>query len=394
MELRQPEEGDRADMVDVLRVSLNLPHRWIEERGAKLKPEQFLCAYDGDRVVATSAARAFRQWFGGAEIPMCGVYGVATLPEYRGTGLASRAVGQLLHEARERGTPLAGLYPAAVRPYRGLGFELAGTFTEHAVPLGELPAGAGPLAIDEYRPQDLEGVRACYRGVASTHNGPIDCDDDDWWPVRILGPSFPDKIERAVVARGEGGIDGYASFVYEDATGDLDVSFKIETKHLVAATPEALRSLLGYFRGFRGLGQSLTFHGPSADPLALLVAEQQVKPTWTFRWMLRLLDVAGALEARGYPPVSGQAVVAVDDAVFADNRGPFSIEADHGKVRVSPADAARGRPIPIGVLSSMYTGFLSPHDAVRLGYLDADDPAVALLTDLFAGPVPWMYDFF
>lgn len=393
MEIRQPEEGDRADVVDVLRVSLNLPHR-IEEQGAKLKPEQFLCAYDGDRVVATSAARAFRQWFGGAEIPMCGVYGVATLPEYRGTGLASRAVGQLLHEARERGTPLAGLYPAAVRPYRGLGFELAGTFTEHTVPLGELPVGAGPLAIDEYRPQDLEGVRACYRGVASTHNGPIDCDDDDWWPVRILGPSFPDKIERAVVARGEGGIDGYASFVYEDATGDLDVSFKIGTKHLVAATPEALRSLLGYFRGFRGIGQSLTFHGPPADPVALLVAEQQVKPTWTFRWMLRLLDVAGALEARGFPPVSGQAVVAVDDAMFADNRGPFSIEADHGKVRVSPAHAASGRPIAIGVLSSMYTGFLSPNDAVRLGYLDADDPAVALLTDLFAGPVPWMYDFF
>jgi predicted acetyltransferase len=48
----------------------------------------------------------------------------------------------------------------------------------------------------------------------------------------------------------------------------------------------------------------------------------------------------------------------------------------------------------IGALSSMFSGALSAHDAVRLGYLDADDPAVPLLAELFAGPAPWMPDFF
>ncbi len=394
MEIRQPNERDRNAVANVMRVSLNLGPTWIEERGSKLNLEQFACAFDGERAIASAGARSLRQWFGGAEIPMSGVYGVATLPEYRGAGLASRAVGQVLHQARERGTPIAALYPAALRPYRGLGFELAGTFTEHTVPLDDLPAGAGPLAVEEYRPEELEAVRGCYRRVASTNNGPIDCDDDQWWPARILGPSHPDKIERVVVARGEEGIEGYASFVHEDATEDLEVAFKIETKHFVAATSEALRSLLAYFHGYRGLGQSLMFHGPPADPVALLVGEQRVKSTWTFRWMLRLLDVPGAFETRGYPPVSGQAVVAVDDPMFADNRGPFLIEADEGKVRVSRADAPVTRPIPIGILSSMYTGFLSPHDAVRLGHLAPDDPAVGFLADLLAGPAPWMYDFF
>ena len=42
----------------------------------------------------------------------------------------------------------------------------------------------------------------------------------------------------------------------------------------------------------------------------------------------------------------------------------------------------------------MYTGFLSPHDAVRLGLLDGDDPAVAVLARLFAGPAPFMLDWF
>ena len=61
---------------------------------------------------------------------------------------------------------------------------------------------------------------------------------------------------------------------------------------------------------------------------------------------------------------------------------------------MEPDPGARVRPIPIGILSSMFTGYLSPFDAVRLGLLDADDPAVPFLAQLFTGPAPFMLDFF
>jgi predicted acetyltransferase len=51
-------------------------------------------------------------------------------------------------------------------------------------------------------------------------------------------------------------------------------------------------------------------------------------------------------------------------------------------------------PLPIGMLSSLYSGYLTGMDLVRLGYLVPDDPAVPVLTRLFAGPPPWMPDFF
>ena len=41
-------------------------------------------------------------------------------------------------------------------------------------------------------------------------------------------------------------------------------------------------------------------------------------PVWTYRWMLRLLDVPTALSGRGYPPVSGEAVLAVEDGRLAE----------------------------------------------------------------------------
>jgi predicted acetyltransferase len=226
------------------------------------------------------------------------------------------------------------------------------------------------------------------------HNGPIDCDEERWWPERIMGNPMQMDHHRAVVVRGDEGIEGYLSFVNEADQGSLDVSFKLACRHLVASSAEGLRSLIEYARGFRGLGTALVFTGPPDEPLALLVDEQNVSREREFRWMLRLLDVPGALEGRGYPAASEEAVIAVDDPMFPENRGPWRISAEDGKVSVSPAEGAHVRPITIGTLSSMYSGYLSPFDAARIGLMDADDPAVPALARLFAGPAPFMLDWF
>jgi hypothetical protein len=56
------------------------------------------------------------------------------------------------------------------------------------------------------------------------------------------------------------------------------------------------------------------------------------------------------------------------------------------------AGADRVRPISIGTLSSLYSGFLSAGDAVALGLVD--EAAAPGLARLFGGPAPWMHDFF
>jgi hypothetical protein len=42
----------------------------------------------------------------------------------------------------------------------------------------------------------------------------------------------------------------------------------------------------------------------------------------------------------------------------------------------------------------MFTGYLRPDDAVHLGYLDRDDPAVGALDAMLSGPDPWCPFFF
>jgi predicted acetyltransferase len=278
---------------------------------------------------------------------------------------------------------------------RRLGYELAGTFTKHRLPLEAIPSWSAAdlppvrlLDVDH----DLGELKACYREWAREHTGTIE-PDDSMWATRLLSRPGDDTF-RAVVVPGTSGIEGFAAFVRQPTPGPLDVAFGLACNPLVATTGPAMRSLLRYFSDHRGVGRWVEWPGPPNDPASLVVDEQSIEQSYRYGWMLRLLDVPAALEQRGYPSEDGTCTIAVKDGLFPENAGPWRIEAERGKVAVLRDDGAAGRAVPIGALSAMFSGYLKPADAVRLGYFDADDPSVELLSRLFAGPDPWCPFFF
>ncbi len=393
--IRQPTEEERAAVGAVLRFSFNPPAAVAAQMIADFRLDQFQVAFEDDRVVATARTYDLRQWFGGRAVPMAGIASVATLPERRGGGIASDLMRSVMRAARRDGKAIATLYPATVTVYRRLGFEYAGTYTEYRVPTRELPRDTAKVQVDEYRDEDLDALKACYRRYAATQNGLAEGDDDQWWERRVLRRGFtPEQQTRAAVVRGPGGLEGYAPFALEDIPDDW--GYRLGCTHLVATTPAAASGLLGYFRRFASLGPVLAWHGPPNEPLALLLPEQSLKPDWVFRNMSRLLDVPAALEARGYGDVDGEATIAVDDPLFEENRGPFRVVAEGGSVKVVQDDGpgSARRPVPIGLLTALYTGYLSAADLVHLGALDPDDPGLPFLGRLLAGPAPWAPDFF
>ena len=116
-----PGDEHRDEVIELMRVAFNMGTGSLVERAAWLPVEKMRCVLDGDRIVAAAAAHDFRQWWGGRELEMSGIWGVVTLPEHQGGGLATRAVTELLVDARARGRSLSALYPATQRPFRGAG---------------------------------------------------------------------------------------------------------------------------------------------------------------------------------------------------------------------------------------------------------------------------------
>jgi predicted acetyltransferase len=393
--VRIPSERDGEQIARLISDAINSPLERISARVPTWPLADLRAAYEDGRMIAVAGEMHFLQWFGGQPLQMSGIFGVATQPERRRSGFASAAVRSLLEAARERGDPVSALFPAVLRPYRRLGYELAGTFTKHRLALDAIPAWSSaelpPVELLD-RERDLDDLKACYRAWARGHNGTIE-PDDAVWASRLLSRPGDDTF-RVVVVRGAEGIEGFATFRREATPGPLEVAFGLACGLFVSTTGAGLRSLLRYFRDHRGVGRWLEWAGPPNDPASLLLEDQTIEPSYRYGWMLRLLDVPAALERRGYPSEDGSCTIAVDDPLFPQNAGPWRIEAERGKVAVVAADGPSGRAVPIGALSSMFSGYLRPADAVRLGHLVADDPAVDLLSRLFAGPDPWCPFFF
>lgn len=398
IEIRRAREDDAESIGPLWTASFNLPASFAAQFPARFHPERVLVAAEGSRVIATAQAYATRQWFGGRPLETAAVASVATDALYRGSGVAPRVLKRLLEEAREAGQVYSSLYPSTVPFYRRLGYEYGGVYTVYRVPLAELPAGrstweSGAAELTAM-PEDDESLRASFRRLAERENGMVEGLEDDWWRLRVFG-RHSEEEPGGTVTTSEEVPHGYAAYRQERLGGSLE-GYRLACTHLVAHTPLAARALLGFFRRFKGVGQELTWQGPPSEPLAFVVPEQSVGPIRTFRFMSRILDVPGALEGRGYPEVEGEARFGVHDPTFPEAGGTFQLEAGGGKVKVTRLDeapAGKGA-IPIGVLTTMFAGYVTPDAASRMGLVDPEHPALPLFRRLFAGPPPWTPDFF
>ena len=395
MSIVTPGEEHLLGIAETTSTALNFSRERAIGRSPFWPLEDMRVAIEDGKVVATAGDFHFDQWFGGRPIGCSGIWGVATLPEHREGGLATACIRALLDRARERGWPLTALFPAVLAPYRKMGYEIAGVFIRHRVPLDALPPGDDSLPGVELADlsRDIDGMRAAYRAWISTSTGPAEPLTEDLWIGRLL-PASDDDTGRTVVVREDGRITGVASFIRATDPGLLDIAFGINCRALFAVTHAAQRALWAYLRGYRGLGTWLQWVGPPNDPIALGSLGAFIERPYRYDWMLRLLDVPAAFEARGYPAIDAEATFAVEDPMYPDNAGAWRLTISGGRASVERVDDHDRRPLPIGVLSAMFTGYLRPHDAVRLGHLDGDDPAIEALAAILDGPDPWMPFFF
>lgn len=393
--IRAPHESERDQVATLLATSLNVPRDAALARAHLYPLEDIRCVVVDGEIVSTAGEFRFDQWFAGRALPCSAVWGVATLPEHRGAGMASASTVALLRDARRRGAVVSSLFPAVIQPYRSIGYEMAGTFTKHRIAIDAIPEqprdALAPVLFDIDR--DLSGVRAAYRTFVSRHTGPVEPTSDEYWVERIVART-DDESRRTVVVREGDEVTGFLVTGREHDPGPLDVAFGLWTEAFVTNTETALRSLLAYVSRFGGLGKWFQWSGPPNDPIGLLVDDQSLAIDLHYRWLLRLLDVRTAFEQRGWPAIDTEVEFAVDDPLFEDNAGPWRFTVKQGEASITQASGAARRPIPVGVLSSMFAGYLRASDAVRLGLLDREDPAVEAFVRIFSGPDPWCPFFF
>ena len=351
---------------------------------------------DGVRVLRDGSVRAgmvfynMGQFFGGREVGMWGPAGVAVTPETRGSGYARELMLAYLHEQFVSGPAISALYPAAPKLYRGLGWEFAGARLTYAVDLSRLSEQSTTATLRPAATGDEALINDIYLRRHNGENGCLARNAQLWARVRRIVNDNP--LYTYIIEDG-GEPVGYLTYVQRRAV-PTDFKYELQVRELVAVTPGAAAACINLFRAHRSVATKVYLYGAPGDPvLADVLTDQWVPVDDSMAWMLRVVRVDDALEARGYAPfVNAHAEFKLVDEALPGNARNWALTLEGGRMKVT--EGGGGPTLDARGLAALYSSRLSPADLRRAGLLSGDESHDSALAAMFAGPAPWMPDFF
>jgi predicted acetyltransferase len=382
--------ADARALGEVLALSFGLPAEnvpaWFDNAGR----ENIRVLREARDTVGGLFLLPMGQYFGGRSVPMVGVAAVGVAPHRRGRGAAITLMQEAMRELRRDRVALSALYPAVQELYRRVGYQQAGARFELTVPVGQIGAhrdtGSAALGIQMIGPRDNAAIVELYRRVAADSPGWLDRSAYIW--NRVRNPRGEKAIGYAAVSS-SGSIEGYAYVVQRVEQGGRH---SLALTDVVSSTPGAARRLLSFLDDQRSLATTVRFFGGAAPPLVTLIPEQPYTMRLHRYWMLRVVDLERALEARGYPSgLSTQFDLEITDDLLAENAGRWTVSIARGRARVRRAKR-RGKSgavhVGISALAALYSGHMSARALSSLGLVHGSGRDLARLDAAFGGYAP------
>jgi len=329
---------------------------------------------------------------GAGEVRAAGIGSVAAAPELRRRGYTARLLRHTCAELRADGVPFCILYPFK-RPFYGrYGWA---TFVERQLlsgpperfaafrhgPGGFVPAGGMVGELDRI-----------YRGALRGRFGPL-VRDEAWWRGEVLA-DWQGRTYHAFLWRDESGA-GRSYLIYRfdsDSRGER----RMVIREIVALDPQARAQLFAFIADQDSQCREVVFNAPADAPVNALFPdplECRVEP----HFMLRLLDVAGALAALPYPrDLAGELTIVISDAWIAENQGTYRVAIADGAAAVErlPDGAEGALRCDVAVLAQLVSRFLRPRAAAAFGLIAAERAVLDLAERAFGGLAPFCSDFF
>ena len=366
----------------------------VDEYVERTDPGEFRVLEADGEIVSLLRMDRQAQWWLGRALPSAQVLQLATPPQHRGAGHGASLLAGLLNELHHDDVPLVTLTPSTFPFYRGSGFEVAGSWTMYEARAEHLPKRTAPYRARPVSLDDPAELAAVYARVAPTRHGAFDRGERFW---RQLARRGKDKTAAAFVLDGPEGPAGWAVATLEFREHPAPFQTRVEVADW-GCLPGADAALFALFAGYASMNGVVAWSGPDPDPAALYaLSDRFARLTDRWHWMLRLVDLRTALQARPWPSgVAGQVTFRVEDPACPWNTGSWRLELSAGQGRLDQVAAARGTATAdIRGLASLFTGFAGPDDLIRAGLLGGFDPAaVDLLRAAFASPRPWTAEFY
>lgn len=348
----------------------------------RLDPEGVYVVEEDGGLRATAAVLPLEAFVDGRTVPMGGVAAVCTHPAYRRRGHAGALMRAVLGGMREEGVHISSLWPFAHAFYRAYGWEIAGESIFYKLKPTDLPTSDEQRGVRAYGEGDLGWLMDLFAREASRHPLAVTRSEGSWRRWLDRGGN-----EAAVYER-DGSVEGYALYKMSDWRDGEEPRRKLDVKELVAATPEARAGLLSFAAAQDPLVFGVEIEAPRGEPVHPYLPSSHVDAKVETEFMLRLVDVEGALgllkREMGDP-----LVLEVADDVVPENAGEYTV--GRGEV-VRGAEAAEKVSLDARRLAQLYAGYLPARELARHGLIEPGSPeALEILEENFPAGDPYVY---
>jgi predicted acetyltransferase len=162
----------------------------------------------------------------------------------------------------------------------------------------------------------------------------------------------------------------------------------LAVKDLVWATKGAREALISFLAAQDPLAFEIKHSTPRGEPLHPYLRSSYVRAEIEPEFMLRLVDVEGALRLLART-TDEPLVLEVSDDVIEGNTGEYTI--GRGEV-VRAAEAERRVSLDVRQLAQLYAGYLPAGQLARHGLIEPSSPeALELVEEFFPAGEPWVY---
>ncbi|MET8830380.1 GNAT family N-acetyltransferase [Streptomyces sp. NPDC004610] len=371
-----------------------------------IETERSLGAWDGDEVVGTAGAFAFRMTVpGGASVPAAGVTMVSVAATHRRRGVLTAMMERQLADVRSWGWPLAVLTASEPGIYGRFGYgigshSLSLTAETRRVRLS-VPPGTDDVRLRYAAPGEvLAACEAVYAAKVAGRAGML-ARQPGWERVPLLDPESEREgaspLQCVVAERAAGSereIVGYARFQVKPGWDPAGPNGVVRLRDVEALYPAAYAALWRFLFDI-DLTSTLEARGrPVDDPVLHLASDvRRLGVGLKDSAHVRLVDVGAALAARTYA-VPVDLVLDVEDAFCPWNAGRWRLTGDAGGASCAPTTDAADLALSVRELGSAYLGGTSLAALAGAGLVrEVRDGALAAASAAFGpggGPAPWL----
>ncbi len=337
--------------------------------------------YQGE-VIGTTVVFPAQMWLSGVPINVGAVTGMAVLPEFRRKGMAAKMMDFSIVRMVAEGRALSVLFPFSHKYYRQFGYGTIGDVHAYRLSPNNLTVFPEGHKVRPFAPADLPMIRVMYKGQLTWHNGWF-TRSNEWWD-RIMT-----RWPNIMVYENDGTIEGY--YAYEIKTNKRGER-ELHIIEFFSAEDAAFRGLVGYLAA-QNEADVIEYLAPPDTPLRHSMrqpwADGAENRGWFFNdlchiapaLMGRIINIPLALTTRFYTRgLSGERVIKISDPLIPTNEEPLLFRVVDGRAETRPANDRKPQiETDIGAMTQILCGYLSPHDARRLGRLQANEDTCSWL---------------